>query len=422
MAAVPRIGLKGATASAGSGTIAVAPPTAYGSFDYILLVASTYADDSAALDADNGFSELGHVAHCTVWGRSASGYSGNTNVSGATNSIVAYTIGVALCGGKGGEAVVTDTGTDASIEPAAFETTADNELVFIVGGMADNNGVSSITAGNLTGTGSFGDSTATGSDTCCLVMYGLMASAGSIGSPYITANGSDPWGSVAFALKATTDEVTSPATFYTFGGGSLECGSATYATACSGAGTLTVNVLDGGVTGSYLGQTTNFYVRQHCHQFDTVLIPDGATITAATLYLYSYGDASVTDFVTNAYAKDFGDTLTTADFVAGADLSALTKLASWNSSGYAVGYRAFTSEDAFLTAIDKTGPTRILLASQEQADQSQPSANEAVGFYTGGDSSANRAKLVVSFTTGAAGGLMPHIMCHHFIPQQLGGH
>ena len=150
----------------------------------------------------------------------------------------------------------------------------------------------------------------------------------------------------------------------------------------------------------YVGQ--NLVVAQYrCYEafvsFLTSDIPDGDTITAVVLSLYLVDNATTTDFTIEARWSDFGAALATADWVAGASLSALTKLATFATSGLAGGYNTFTSAAAFLANVSKTGTTYILLDSDRMVAATVPTNSENVGFCDSESSgTTNDPKLVVT--------------------------
>lgn len=178
--------------------------------------------------------------------------------------------------------------------------------------------------------------------------------------------------------------------------GQIESFNATYSTARSG-GTLTANTAGGSAN---VGQVAGYSCYEAFLSFDTSAIPDGDIITAVTLSLDGTGatDGSDTDFTINARVYDWGASLTTADWIAGASLSGNTLVASRSTSGWsAAGYNAFASEAAFLTAINKTGVTYLVISSSRHEAGATPSGNEYVGFATANNSgTANDPKLVVT--------------------------
>ncbi len=134
--------------------------------------------------------------------------------------------------------------------------------------------------------------------------------------------------------------------------------------------------------------------------FDTSSIPDGAGITSVTLSLYGETDASATNFTINARAYDWGASLTTADWIAGASLSGNTLLATFATSGFSVaGYNDFTSEAAFRTAINKTGTTYIVLSSSRHEGNNTPTGAEYVKTWTANETGTSKdPKLTVVYS------------------------
>ena len=127
------------------------------------------------------------------------------------------------------------------------------------------------------------------------------------------------------------------------------------------------------------------------------------TVSAAVLRVTSNADASDTDFTIQARLHDWGATLTTADWVAGADLSGLTLLAHYaTSSGFTSGTGYDLVDDALPANVNKTGSTRLLLCSSRTTNSNEPTGNEYVWIraadYAG---TTSDPKLTV---THAAGG------------------
>jgi hypothetical protein len=163
-----------------------------------------------------------------------------------------------------------------------------------------------------------------------------------------------------------------------------------------------------------VGQTTpvNFIVYQSFVSFDTSGLDDDAVINSVELALDGLTDNSTTDFVAEARTYDWSTSLDTGDWRTPAQLSGLTRLATWNSSGYSSGYNAFTEDGTnFRSAINKTGATRLLICSAENVSQSEPTADEYVTFdsaNTGGTTSDPKLTIdwsepaPVTVTTGTA--------------------
>lgn len=193
--------------------------------------------------------------------------------------------------------------------------------------------------------------------------------------------------------------------------GDIFSGNTSYATARSGSGLYVAST--SGLY-AYCGQDrsgSNRYIYETFFAFDLSAVSGSAS--SAVLSLHGTYDGSTTDFTIEVRAKTWtGSGLTTADWVAGADLAALTLLASRSSSGFtASGYNAFTSEAALLTAVDLHGSLEILCCSAEQTNNSDPTTSEYVGFQTS-DTSGTSQDPKIDITTVDASG-MP-IFMHHY--------
>lgn len=113
--------------------------------------------------------------------------------------------------------------------------------------------------------------------------------------------------------------------------------------------------------------------------FDTSAVV--GTITAVTLSLYGNWDASVTDFTLEARIHDWGTTLAIDDWVDPANLGSKTLVASMSSASWnAAGYNTLVSEAAFLTNINQSGATRLVLNSSRHRLGNSPSGDEYIGF------------------------------------------
>ena len=188
--------------------------------------------------------------------------------------------------------------------------------------------------------------------------------------------------------------------------GYLQSSNAAYATARSGGGGLTAYTTGSIIVGqSFYGGAT-YYIFEGFLGFDTSPIGAGSTVTAATLSLDGQTDNSTTDFTIEAWSRDWGTAITTADWVAGASLSGLTLVASYASSGFTFVYNDFTSEAAFLAAINLTGYTRILLASAKTNANTAPTGDEYITFRAAEASGTSQdPKLVVIATSPITGTL-----------------
>ena len=182
--------------------------------------------------------------------------------------------------------------------------------------------------------------------------------------------------------------------------GTLRSQNATYLTARGG---TTVTVVNAGVgaNGLAFGQQLsggNYNLFESFLSFDTSALPDAAVITSAVLSLYVDTDASTTDFITDARIFNWGATLSTADWVNGADLASYTKVATRNSSGVTTAaYNAFT-DVAMIPNVSLTGVTYIMLSSARMDSATAPPDSEYLGASaqeTAGTSAD--PKLVVTY-------------------------
>ena len=178
---------------------------------------------------------------------------------------------------------------------------------------------------------------------------------------------------------------------------------ATYATARSTAGASSVDGLVGQV---FVGAT--YYCDELFLEFDTSAIPDGAVITSAVLSLYGKTNEAGTAFNVIAAIRDYGTTLETGDYVAGASLSGLTTVASFASSGFTTsGYNDF-ADVALPANVDKTGVTRLILYSDRQAAGTAPSGFERLEFFLSNEAGTFRdPQLVVVYTDSVPATVTP---------------
>ncbi len=142
--------------------------------------------------------------------------------------------------------------------------------------------------------------------------------------------------------------------------------------------------------------------------FDTSVITDTDTIDTATLSLYGYARQGSTQDILEVYAKDWGATVTSADWVAGENIGAQTLLASFTATAApgnwsVAGYNALTESGSNLrSAINKTGFTRMMAVVDKLRSVTPPIEYSGIGFYLAEQSgTTNDPKLVV--TTTASG-------------------
>lgn len=155
--------------------------------------------------------------------------------------------------------------------------------------------------------------------------------------------------------------------------GYIDSGNAAYATARSG-GTLSVDTT---ATNYQIGQyeSKGYHCDESFAQFNTN-IGSGASISSAVLSLYGGFGKSVTapgaEFTIEARVHDWGVALTSADWVAGASLSAKTLVAHFASSGWVTAaYNDFVN-DAMPANVNKTGQTLLLLDSSRHVGNNTP--------------------------------------------------
>lgn len=152
----------------------------------------------------------------------------------------------------------------------------------------------------------------------------------------------------------------------------------TYTTARSG-GTFSVST---SATSHSVGQR-NFLGSSDCYEtfvsWDTSSIADGDAVSAVTLDMWLVSDTSTgAEFTVEARDYDWSTSVTSADWVAGANLGNYTLCASIGTSGIGStgAYKTFTSQAAFLTVTNlKTGTVHLILASDRLRQGNAPSTN-----------------------------------------------
>lgn len=180
----------------------------------------------------------------------------------------------------------------------------------------------------------------------------------------------------------------------------INSNNATYSTARTGGGSKSLL----GVGDARVGQRWTGSVYQ-CYEtfieFDTTgIVGAGDTITAATLRLYLRFDDSTTDLVAEAYIYDYGASVATGDYVSGASLSGLTKVATLNSSGIGStgAYKSF-ADVALPANVVKNGVTRLVIASNRLASATAPTGSEYLTFYA--SNATNPPKLDLTYSSGS---------------------
>jgi hypothetical protein len=126
---------------------------------------------------------------------------------------------------------------------------------------------------------------------------------------------------------------------------------------------------------------TDFHIREGFIEFDTSSIPVTAVIEAATLTLTSFRDegAAALGQTVEVRIRDFGATFDATDFVPGANLSALTLVASRavEPSTRPIGTAEPFDDVALAANIVKGGKTRIIVHDQMTRLGTQPSPGTA---------------------------------------------
>jgi len=179
----------------------------------------------------------------------------------------------------------------------------------------------------------------------------------------------------------------------------------TYANARSGSSGLAASVSEGFIN---LGQTLSvgdYICQQGFFAFDTSSIPDTDNVTDVVFSLWNINDPT-NDFILEARVNNWGAAVTTADWIAGASLSALTLLASGDTSGLPTddtAYWALTSTGAFVSNIVKTGLTYFMCCSDDQTLGNAPTGTDRMIPLLSEEAGTTKdPKLVV--THSAAGG------------------
>lgn len=160
--------------------------------------------------------------------------------------------------------------------------------------------------------------------------------------------------------------------------------SATYATARSTA-VVAIQANAQLVAGQYYGSGGEYNVIEGFVSFDTSAIPAGDTVSAVTLSLMRYNHSSKVDFIQRASVRDFGTSVTTADWVAGASLSGLTLDATYStsSSSSTTVYQDMASEAGLPARVNKGAGahTRFILWSNRDEAGTAPGTGAGTNEY-----------------------------------------
>lgn len=189
--------------------------------------------------------------------------------------------------------------------------------------------------------------------------------------------------------------------------GRNRCQNATYTTARSGGGTFATDTT---ATYTEIGQELAggiYYCYEAYWSFDTSSIPSNATIDSVTLEAYIEGisTSSSTAGVPRVRVKDWGTTVTSSDWVAGASVSGQTLVAHFASmatlSGQSGTYVTAVDDDLAANIV-KAGTTKFMVTTDRfEAGTAPGVGGEYVSFGTANGS--NPPKLTVTWTVPSTG-------------------
>lgn len=190
-----------------------------------------------------------------------------------------------------------------------------------------------------------------------------------------------------------------------------------YLNARAGTGTVALTVDTTAITTWFINSfnaatkssVANYTIREDFWAFDTSTIPGSDTVNSATLSLFGGGARSIGGTVVGEiYTYDWGTSLTTADYVPGASIGALTRLATfamgvaganWNTAAYNV----FTEDGTnFQGAINKGGSTRIMGTFDTVKGTTAPLVLNQISISSADEAGTTRDPKLVVVTTAAA--------------------
>ncbi len=150
---------------------------------------------------------------------------------------------------------------------------------------------------------------------------------------------------------------------------------------------------------------STYLARQYFHEYDTSGIPVSETVTSVVFSLYGSAKAGSNNLTVETYAYDWGGSLTTADWTAGASIGALSLLATFPLGVLAVnwstsGYNNFTENGTnFQTAINKGGITRLMCCLDSLRSAVAPVVVNQIRFSAADTSGTTQdPKLVIQTT------------------------
>ncbi|MEY5097601.1 MAG: hypothetical protein RJA36_320 [Pseudomonadota bacterium] len=175
-----------------------------------------------------------------------------------------------------------------------------------------------------------------------------------------------------------------------------------YANARGTSGTKTAFSSTAQIIGQQLITGTN-YLYESFLEFDTSGVT--GTITSVELKVYLGNVVADNPFVAQARLYDFSTSVTTADWVPGADVAGDTLLATLASGAMSIGaYNSFTNV-AFPANINPSGSTRFYVTTDLFAAGTAPGTNEEEIAWWQSPSQANPPQLVIT-TSGSISGSM----------------
>lgn len=227
-----------------------------------------------------------------------------------------------------------------------------------------------------------------------------------VNPPVVSRSGLDPQAALVEVLFDTLKTAPNPRGWRTAGtvdtffsqnvDGYVDGTSGTYLTARSGAGSYAA---DSSSNPLYFGQfllTGTYTLYEDFLSFDTSPLPDTDVISSAVLSGFLNDNHTSGSFILQARLDNWGTSLTTGAWVPGASLSALTLLATLDTSLLSTtAYYAFT-DVAMPANVNKTGVTRMLLCSSKLVSGTAPAALEYGAFTIDHSGSSNDPKLDVT--------------------------
>lgn len=214
-------------------------------------------------------------------------------------------------------------------------------------------------------------------------------------------------------LSGATGSVVIDPTFYGDTADGIIVGtSATYSTARStSSGVNTTGAV------ANLGQrlqTGNYTVWRAFVSADTSSIPDGDTVSAASIFVKSSSDTSDTDFLVKVYRFAWTDPLGTDqegnfDGAYGGSATLEGTLRDTASGWVAGTYYSLALDPA---GINKTGNSRYALVSSRDVGNNTPAGNEYVNWYTA-DQTGTGDDPYLDITHAGSGSSVPLFMQHY---------